>query len=60
MSFNPAIPTVGTDLLTGMPISFLHVDAAGNVSATILPPTSDPHVAGAIWNDNGVLSLSNR
>ena len=39
------------------------VTTTGNVSATgaanvIVIPTSDPGVAGAIWNDGGTLSVS--
>jgi hypothetical protein len=39
------------------------VTATGNVTATgtanvIVIPTSDPGVAGAIWNDGGTLSIS--
>ncbi|MCX6897918.1 MAG: hypothetical protein NT105_04385 [Verrucomicrobia bacterium] len=45
--------------LTSSPINFLHVDPAGNVSATFIPPTTDPRVPGALWNNAGVLSLSN-
>jgi hypothetical protein len=24
----------------------------------VVPPTSDPHLAGAIWNNNGTLAVS--
>jgi hypothetical protein len=39
------------------------VTATGNVAATgtanvIVIPTSDPGVAGAIWNDGGTLAIS--
>ena len=44
--------------LTSSPINFLHVDAAGNISFPALP-TTDPQVPGALWNNAGVLSLSN-
>lgn len=35
----------------------LSVDAAGNVLLTGLP-TADPTVAGALWNNTGVLTVS--
>ena len=39
------------------------INASGNVTLSgtanvIIIPTADPGVAGAIWNDNGTLSVS--
>jgi len=31
----------------------------GSTSATMfVPPTADPHVVGAVWNNGGVLTVS--
>ena len=43
--------------------AFTTVSASGNATLSgtanvIIIPTSDPGVAGAIWNDNGTLSVS--
>ncbi len=27
-------------------------------TGTLVPPTSDPHIVGGIWNNNGVLTIS--
>ena len=28
------------------------------INTTLVPPTSDPHVVGQIWNNSGVLAIS--
>lgn len=33
-------------------------DVTGNVTGYIILPTSDPLVAGALWNDAGTLTIS--
>jgi hypothetical protein len=33
-------------------------DLTGNVTGYIILPTSDPEVAGALWNDGGVITVS--
>jgi len=55
-------PVVSTNGFSG-PVIATTVTATGNVTATgtanvIVIPTSDPGVAGAIWNDGGTLSVS--
>ena len=55
-------PVVSTNGFSG-PVTATTVTATGNVTATgtanvIVIPTSDPGVAGAIWNDSGTLSVS--
>ena len=33
-------------------------DVTGNVTGYIILPTSDPAVAGALWNDAGTITVS--
>lgn len=33
-------------------------DVTGNVTGYIVLPTSDPEVAGALWNDAGTITIS--
>jgi len=33
-------------------------DVTGNVTGYVILPTVDPEVAGALWNDDGVLTIS--
>jgi len=44
--------TVGTNVTVGG-----NLDAQGTANVIVIP-TSDPGVAGAIWNDAGTLSVS--
>ena len=44
--------TFGADVVVGGDL-----DAQGTANVIVIP-TSDPGVAGAIWNDNGTLSVS--
>jgi hypothetical protein len=44
--------TVGSDVTVGGDLT-----AAGSANVIVIP-TSDPGVAGAIWNDAGTLSVS--
>ena len=44
--------TFGTDVVVSGDL-----DAQGTANVIVIP-TSDPGVAGAIWNDNGTLSVS--
>jgi hypothetical protein len=46
---------VGSKLLLGSVT--ITIDASGNAIATGLP-TADPHVAGALWNSSGALTVS--
>ena len=55
-------PVVSTNGFSG-PVTATTVTATGNVTATgtanvIVIPTSDPGVAGAIWNNSGTLAVS--
>jgi hypothetical protein len=55
-------PVVSTNGFSG-PVTATTVVATGNVTATgtanvIVIPTSDPGVAGAIWNNSGTLAVS--
>jgi len=55
-------PVVSTNGFQG-PVTATTVTATGNVTATgtanvIVIPTSDPGVAGAIWNNSGTLAVS--
>ena len=55
-------PVVSTNGFSG-PVTATTVTATGNVTATgtanvIVIPTSDPGVAGAIWNNAGTLAVS--
>ena len=55
-------PVVSTNGFSG-PVTATTVTATGNVTATgtanvIVIPTSDPAVAGAIWNNAGTLAVS--
>jgi hypothetical protein len=44
--------TVGTDVTVGG-----NLDAQGTANVIVIP-TSDPGVAGAIWNNSGTLAVS--
>ena len=33
-------------------------DLTASGTATIIPPTTDPGIAGALWNDGGTLAIS--
>ena len=33
-------------------------DVQGNVAGYIILPETDPEVAGALWNDNGTITVS--
>ncbi|MHB0938989.1 MAG: hypothetical protein ACYC6A_21560 [Armatimonadota bacterium] len=56
----PHVGTVVRDLLNA---AFHHITghshsgAAGDGGPIILP-TSDPHIAGALWNDGGTITIS--
>ena len=55
-------PVTSTNGFVGA-VTATTVTATGNVSATgtanvIVIPTSDPGVAGAIWNNGGTLAIS--
>lgn len=55
-------PVVSNNGFEG-PVTATTVTATGNVTATgtanvIVIPTSDPGVAGAIWNNSGTLAVS--
>lgn len=48
-----------TDRLTvGAITSTLTGNVTGNVTGYIILPTSDPLVAGALWNNNGTVTIS--
>ena len=48
--------TVGTTIGSDVTVSG-DLDAQGTANVIVIP-TSDPGVAGAIWNDGGTLSVS--
>ena len=59
----PVVSTNGFQGAVTGAVTATTVTATGNVTATgtanvIVIPTSDPGVAGAIWNDGGTLSVS--
>lgn len=50
--------TVGSDVTVGNDLTVTgDLDAQGTANVIVIP-TSDPGVAGAIWNDGGTLSVS--
>jgi hypothetical protein len=47
-----------TGAVTGNVTGNVTGDVAGNVTGYIILPTSDPAVAGALWNDAGTITVS--
>ena len=50
-------PVISTNGFQGSVTTTENVSATGTASVIVIP-TSDPGVAGAIWNDAGTLSVS--
>jgi hypothetical protein len=47
-----------TGAVTGNVTGNVTGDVTGNVTGYIILPTSDPAVAGALWNDAGTITVS--
>lgn len=55
----PVVSTGGfTGDVTGDITGDVTGDVTGNVTGYIILPTSDPEVAGALWNNGGTITVS--
>lgn len=51
-------PVASTNGFTGNVTGNVTGDVTGNVTGYIVLPTSDPGVAGALWNNSGTITVS--
>jgi hypothetical protein len=55
----PVTSTAGfVGAVTGNLTGNLTGNVTGNVTGYIILPTADPEVVGALWNDDGVITVS--
>ena len=58
ISINATTGTVTTNATYGASATVANLTASGSVIKLTGLPTSDPNVAGAIWSNTGVLTVS--
>ena len=51
-------PVVSTNGFTGDITGDITGDVTGNVTGYIILPSTDPEVVGALWNDEGTITVS--
>ena len=51
-------PVISTNGFQGDTTGNVTGDVTGNVTGYIILPETDPEVAGALWNDNGTVTVS--
>jgi hypothetical protein len=51
-------PVISTNGFQGDTTGDVTGDVTGNVTGYIILPEADPAVAGALWNDNGTITVS--
>jgi hypothetical protein len=51
-------PVISTNGFQGNTTGNVTGDVTGNVTGYIILPETDPEVEGALWNDNGTITVS--
>lgn len=58
ITINASTGTVTTDATYGASATIANLTATGTVISLANLPTSDPNVAGVVWANSGILTLS--